>query len=463
MLIGIFKISKIAATPKTAPNRYKIALNIFNFFAKVVFFLRNVIMMRIIFDYFCIMIKDVRNISIEDYNYPLPDERIAKYPLSERDASKLLVLNQEGVISSHFKNIGDYLPEDSLLVFNETKVVRARLQFKKESGAAIEVFCLEPVSCNGDYQLAFSSTSSCRWRCLVGNSRRWKDDILSMQLKIKGIDVVLYAEREVKNDSYSIVRLSWQPAHLSFAEVLEAAGEIPLPPYLHREAEPSDRERYQTVFAKYEGSVAAPTAGLHFTNELIHSLETKGVLFEEVTLHVGAGTFRPVSTQTIGDHEMHTETIIVKKSCIKNIIDNSEKCIIPVGTTSMRTLESLYWIGLMLMEEGTEERQLFLDQWFPYKERDVLPTMSDSFSTILDYLDKHNMTALCAGTALMIAPSCDIKVAKALITNFHQPKSTLLLLVSALIGDRWKDAYKYALENGFRFLSYGDSCLFFKS
>lgn len=406
------------------------------------------------------MNKNVRDISIEEYDYPLPDERIAKYPLSERDASKLLVLNHGEISSAHFRDICDYLPENALLLFNETKVVRARLRFAKESGALIEVFCLEPISGNGDYQLAFSATASSKWRCLVGNSRRWKDEPLSMKLKIAGKDVVLYAHREEKNDAYSVVKLSWTPEDLSFAELLEAAGEIPLPPYLHREAEPSDRERYQTVFAKYEGSVAAPTAGLHFTKELIDKLKANDISFDEVTLHVGAGTFRPVATDTIGEHEMHTETIVVKKSCISNIIKNSDKTIIPVGTTSMRTIESLYWIGLMLMEEGLEERHLHLNQWFPYKERETLPTVEQSLQTIIDYLDKHGMTELHAGTALMIAPSYNVRIAKALITNFHQPKSTLLLLVSALIGDSWKKAYQYALDNDFRFLSYGDSCFF---
>jgi S-adenosylmethionine:tRNA ribosyltransferase-isomerase len=255
------------------------------------------------------MIRDVQNITIEDYNYPLPDERIAKYPLSERDASKLLVLKDDSIHSSHFKNIGDFLPKDSLLIFNETKVVRARLQFTKESGAAIEIFCLEPITGNGDYQLAFSSQSPSEWKCLVGNSRRWKNDKLSLDINVRQQDnkttrqqATLYAERIEKNDNYSVVRFSWEPEELSFAEILEAAGEIPLPPYLHREAEASDRERYQTVFAKHEGSVAAPTAGLHFTNDLIQSLKDKGTSFEEVTLHVGAGTFRPVSSETIGEH-----------------------------------------------------------------------------------------------------------------------------------------------------------------
>ena len=423
------------------------------------------------------MFKDVQNISIEDYNYPLPDERIAKYPLAERDASKLLVLNNDTISSSYFRNIGDFLPKDSLLVFNETKVVRARLQFTKESGAAIEIFCLEPITGDGDYQLAFGSASPSRWKCLVGNSRRWKNETLCRDVTpvasqnvtpvasqnvtpVASQNVTLYAKRIEKNDNYSVIEFSWEPSELSFAEILESAGEIPLPPYLHREAEESDRERYQTVFAKYEGSVAAPTAGLHFTNNLITELKDKGISFEEVTLHVGAGTFRPVSSETIGEHEMHSETIVVKKSCIENLIRNCNKTIIPVGTTSMRTIESLYWIGLMLIEEGMEERQLHLQQWFPYKERDVMASAEESLSAILEYLNRHDMNELHASTALMIAPSCKINIAKALITNFHQPKSTLLLLVSALIGDKWKDVYQYALDNDFRFLSYGDSCLF---
>ncbi len=433
------------------------------------------------------MIKEVQNISIEEYNYPLPDERIAKYPLSERDASKLLVLKNGDITSSNFKNISDFLPKDSLLIFNETKVVRARLQFTKESGAAIEIFCLEPITGNGDYQLAFSSSSPSRWRCLIGNSRRWKNDKLAMEVDVRLQDhkttrlqeangqqpmvngqqstaksqkATLYAERLEKNDNYSVVEFSWEPAELSFAEILEAAGEIPLPPYLHREAEASDRERYQTVFAKHEGSVAAPTAGLHFTNELIDKLKNEGISFEEVTLHVGAGTFRPVSSEKIGEHEMHSETIAVRKSCIENLIKNNDKTIIPVGTTSMRTIESLYWMGVMLIEEGLEERNIHLNQWFPYKERETLPSAEESLSAILKYMEMYHMDVFHASTALMIAPSCKVNIAKALITNFHQPKSTLLLLVSALIGDKWKDVYQYALDNDFRFLSYGDSCLF---
>ena len=412
------------------------------------------------FSYFCAMISNVQNINIAEYDYPLPDERIAKYPLAERDASKLLVLKDNKIGEDHFRNIGDYLPEKSVLVFNETKVVRARLQFVKESGAAIEVFCLEPITGNGDYQLAFSASSPVEWHCLVGNSRRWKDGFLTMPLKIKGKDVVLKAERIEKTDAYSVVRFLWEPAEISFAEVLEAAGEIPLPPYLHREAEPSDRERYQTVFAKYEGSVAAPTASLHLTKPLIAKLKEQGHTIEEVTLHVGAGTFRPVATNTIGEHEMHSESIIVKKQCIEHLHDNIGRTIIPVGTTSMRNIESLYWIGVMLIEQGFEERNLHVNQWFPYQDRATLPSAKESLEAILKYLDMHHLDALHATTALMIAPSCPIMMTKALITNFHQPKSTLLLLVSALIGEKWKEAYKFALEHEFRFLSYGDSCLF---
>ena len=418
------------------------------------------------------MISNVQNINIAEYDYPLPDERIAKYPLAERDASKLLIYNGPhdndnvetchgaSLQEDHFRNIGNYLPKNSVLVFNETKVVRARLQFVKESGAAIEVFCLEPITGNGDYQLAFSASSPVEWHCLVGNSRRWKDGALSMPLNIKGKDVVLYAERLEKTDAYSVIRFSWEPANISFAEVLEAAGEIPLPPYLHREAEPSDRERYQTVFAKYEGSVAAPTASLHLTKPLIAKLKEQGHTIEEVTLHVGAGTFRPVATDTIGEHEMHSESIIVKKQTIEHLHDNIGRTIIPVGTTSMRTIESVYWIGVMLLEQGFEERDLHVNQWFPYQDREKLPSAKESLEAILKYLEMHHLNALHATTALMIAPSCPIMITKALITNFHQPKSTLLLLVSALIGEKWKEAYKFALEHNFRFLSYGDSCLF---
>ncbi len=399
---------------------------------------------------------DVKHISIEDYDYPLPDDRIAKYPLAERDASKLLVLKDDEIRESQFKHVGEYLPKDALLVFNETKVIRARLQFRKATGSRIEVFCLEP---ENDYQVAFAAVSPVRWKCLIGNAKRWKEGKLSMDLTVNGESVTLCAERLNQNDQYAEIEFSWMPDMLPFASVLEAAGEIPLPPYLHRDAEPSDRDRYQTVFARYDGSVAAPTAGLHFTQPLIAALHEQGFAFDEVTLHVGAGTFKPVSTETIGEHAMHSEAIVVRKSLIQNLINHIGKPVIPVGTTSTRTLESLYWIGVMLKEQGMELRPLHVEQWFPYESHEAL-SAAEALQAIVDYLEKHDLTRLEASTALMIAPSYRMRVITGLITNFHQPKSTLLLLVSALIGERWKDCYRFALDHGFRFLSYGDSCLF---
>jgi S-adenosylmethionine:tRNA ribosyltransferase-isomerase len=398
----------------------------------------------------------VKNIPIDEYDYPLPEERIAKYPLAERDASKLLVLKDGKIQDSQFKNIGSFLPPKTLLVFNETKVIRARLQFQKETGSHIEIFCLEPEK---DYQIAFSSASPVRWKCLVGNSKRWRDGLLKMPLNVGGKEVTLTAERIEKNDQYSEIEFSWEPSETSFASILEAAGEIPLPPYLNREAEPEDRDRYQTVFAKYDGSVAAPTAGLHFTKPLMEQLKAKGFELDEVTLHVGAGTFRPVATPTIGEHAMHSETIIVKKSLIHHLIKHLDSSIIPVGTTSTRTLESLYWIGMMLHEQGMELRNIHVEQWFPYEEH---PTLSahEALQKVLDYLELHQLTHLEASTSLMIAPPYKMKIITGLITNFHQPKSTLLVLVSALIGSRWKEVYRYALDHDFRFLSYGDSCIF---
>ena len=405
------------------------------------------------------MMNDVKHISIEDYDYPLPEGRIAKYPLAERDASKLLVLKDNGISESQFRYVGDFLPENALLVFNETKVIRARLQFRKATGSRIEVFCLEP---ENDYQVAFAATSPVRWKCLIGNAKRWKEGKLSMELTVNGEAVTLQAERLMQNDQYAEIEFSWSPASLPFATVLEAAGEIPLPPYLHRDAEPDDRDRYQTVFARYDGSVAAPTAGLHFTQPLIAALREKGFMFDEVTLHVGAGTFKPVATDTIGEHAMHSETIIVRKSLLQHLMTHIGKPVIPVGTTSTRTLESLYWIGMMLKEQGLDLRPLHVGQWYPYGDHAPLTTR-EALQLVLDYLDRHGLTRLEASTSLMIAPSYRMRVITGLITNFHQPKSTLLLLVSALIGERWKDCYRFALDHGFRFLSYGDSCLFLPS
>ena len=398
----------------------------------------------------------IKNISIDEYDYPLPEERIAKYPLAERDASKLLVLKDDKIQASQFRYIGDFLPPKALLVFNETKVIRARLRFQKETGSHIEIFCLEP---DDDYQIAFSSRSPVRWKCLVGNSKRWREGRLRLPLAVQGREVTLVADRVAKNDQYSDIEFSWAPEEIPFATILEAAGEIPLPPYLNREAEPEDRDRYQTVFARYDGSVAAPTAGLHFTKPLLEQLSHRGFELDEVTLHVGAGTFKPVSTATIGEHAMHSETIVVRKSLLENLIRHIGSPVIPVGTTSTRTLESLYWIGMMLAEQGMALRTLHVGQWYPYETHRSL-TARESLENIVAYLDAQRLTHLEATTALMIAPGYRMRIITGLITNFHQPKSTLLLLVSALIGERWKEAYRFALDNGFRFLSYGDSCLF---
>ena len=400
---------------------------------------------------------DIKDIAIEAYDYPLPEDRIAKYPLPERDASKLLVYRGGTLQASQFRHIGTFLPPKALLVFNETKVIRARMQFRKETGSQIEIFCLEP---DEDYQIAFSSVSPVRWKCLVGNSKRWREGRLQLRLQVGGNEVLLQAERVARNDQYSEIVFSWAPPELPFAAILEAAGEIPLPPYLHRDAEPADRERYQTVFARYDGSVAAPTAGLHFTRPLLEQLQCQGFELDEVTLHVGAGTFRPVATATIGEHAMHSETIIVRRSLIEHLIQHLNGDIIPVGTTSTRTLESLYWIGVLLAEQGMALRPLHVEQWFPYESHPDLPTR-DALEQLLRYLDTHGLTRLEASTALMIAPGYRMRVITGLITNFHQPKSTLLLLVSALIGTHWREAYRFALDQGFRFLSYGDSCLFF--
>lgn len=401
----------------------------------------------------------VRDLSIEAYNYALPEDRIAKYPLADRDASKLLVLKNGQIEASQFRHIGDFLPQGALLVFNETKVIRARLQFHKVTGSRIEVFCLEPEQ---DYQVAFSASSPVCWKCLIGNAKRWKEGSLSMELTVEGEKVILNAKRLAQNDEYAKIEFSWSPETLPFASVLEAAGEIPLPPYLHREAEPDDRDRYQTVFARYDGSVAAPTAGLHFTKPLMEQLHGKGFAFDEVTLHVGAGTFKPVSTETIGQHAMHSETIVVRKSTIEQLKAHHGKPIVAVGTTSTRTLESLYWIGVMLEEQGKDLRPLHVGQWYPYDNHASL-SMPEALQRVIDYLDRHELTRLEATTALMIAPNYIMRVITGLITNFHQPKSTLLLLVAALIGDQWKDCYRFALDNDFRFLSYGDSCLFLPS
>jgi S-adenosylmethionine:tRNA ribosyltransferase-isomerase len=394
------------------------------------------------------------------YDYVLPEHRIARYPLARREDSKLLLLKNNSIIESNFYKIGDYLPENATLVFNDTKVVRARLMFRKAEGAVIELFTLEPENTETDLQIAFAQHSPVVWKCLVGNSKRWKSGILEMKIDQQDGAIHFIAERIRKDNDHSVIRFSWDKTNVSFAEILELAGEMPLPPYLNRKAEFSDLERYQTVFATYEGSVAAPTAGLHLTDELIQSLKEKNVQFERLTLHVGAGTFKPLSSQTIGNHAMHAEKISISRETIVNLIQHAGKPILAVGTTSMRTLESLYWIASFVRKDMNIQN-IHLDQWYPYENLDnVVDTFETALQQILDYLDFHTAGTLHATTSIIIVPGYRFRIVNGLITNFHQPKSTLLLLVAALIGEKWKDVYQYALDHDFRFLSYGDSCLF---
>ena len=409
------------------------------------------------------MREKVKTISIDDYFYDLPKERIAKFPLDERDNSKLLIYKNKIIEKSRFFEIDKYIPENSLLIFNETKVVQARIIFQKESGAKIEVFCLEPVEPSNEIQIAFQQKSASVWKCFVGNSKRWKSSKLIKKIRYEGNEYLLSAERKTRNDNVSLVEFCCEPQFLSFSQILETSGLVPLPPYLNREAEESDKIRYQTVYAKNDGSVAAPTAGLHFTDNVFRKLKKKNISFEKLSLHVGAGTFKPVVSKTISEHEMHTEKILIKRKTIESILSDHTRKIIPVGTTTVRSLESLYWFGVKLIVEKDEKINFSISQWEPYsKELNCGISRKAALETILCLMENNSIDTLCGETKLMIAPGYDFKIADGIITNFHQPKSTLLLLVSALIGDDWKKAYEFAMNNDFRFLSYGDSCLFLR-
>lgn len=403
------------------------------------------------------MVTKTQQISIEDYNYSLPDERIAKFPLPKRDESKLLLYRDGKVSESVFKHITDYLPEGSLMVFNNTRVIQARLLFQRATGAQIEVFCLDPAAPH-DYELIFQQTEACNWICLIGNAKKWKEPVLSREISVAGQTVRLSAEKVQSYGETHQIRFSWDGG-FSFAEVLDAAGELPIPPYLHRKTEESDLKTYQTVYSKIKGSVAAPTAGLHFTPEVLADLDAKGFGREELTLHVGAGTFKPVKSETIEGHEMHTEYISVRRSTIERVMQNFGK-IIAVGTTSVRTLESLYYIGVTLAThpDATSE-ELIVRQWMPYEDANNRLTPAEALQNILDYLDKHQLNTLITATQIIIAPGYEFKIVKGIVTNFHQPKSTLLLLISAFVKGDWKNIYDYALGHDFRFLSYGDSSL----
>ena len=400
--------------------------------------------------------KKIQEIAIAEYDYPLPDERIAKYPLAQRDSSKLLLYNKGVVSEDVFSNLPKYIPQNALMVFNNTKVIQARLRFRKETGALIEVFCLEPEQpC--DYQQIFLETKECVWQCLVGNSNRWKGGVLSQVVEVGGKNVTLSVERVGGPAAVNHVRFSWDSG-VSFAELLEAAGELPIPPYLNRRTEESDTRTYQTVYSKIKGSVAAPTAGLHFTPAVLEALTSAGIEREEVTLHVGAGTFKPVKSELISDHEMHEEYIEVRKALIEKIVAAGGEAV-AVGTTSVRTLESLYFLGELVAENpSVTQDELHVNQWTPYNREHSLRTV-DSLKALLEWMERNGLDRVHSHTQIMIAPGYKYRIVKAIVTNFHQPKSTLLLLVSAFVNGDWRTIYDYALANGFRFLSYGDSSL----
>lgn len=401
---------------------------------------------------------------IETYNYDLSDERIAKYPLAERDSSKLLVYKNGEISESVFSNISEILPDNCLLVCNNTRVIHARIVFHKSTGARIEVFCLEPIG-PSDYVLSLSSTTGCEWICLVGNLKKWKKGKLTQPVEMGGETVLFSAEKISTEGNTHRIRFSWDNDRVAFSEILESIGELPIPPYLNRDTEESDEETYQTVYSRIEGSVAAPTAGLHFTDAVFASLKKKNIEVEELTLHVGAGTFQPVKTDDVSEHVMHTETIIVPLKTIKHIRKKSGN-IIAVGTTSVRTLESLYYVGSSLSlrdfplkgENGAQEPVVLkVGQWEPYTLPENPISANEALQNIIDYLEENGLDTLHAETQILIKPGFQFRIINGMITNFHQPKSTLLLLVSAFVGDNWKNIYNFALENNFRFLSYGDS------
>lgn len=406
-------------------------------------------------------IDKVRNIRISDYNYPLPDHRIAKHPLAAREQCKLLCYKVGGEISEgHFYDVPAVLPEKAMLVYNNTRVINARLRFRKSTGSTIEIFCLEPVApC--DYQLIFQTTQFCTWLCLVGNSKRWKQGPLTQEIEVDGKTVTLEANRGERRGNSFEIEFSWNGG-VTFASILEAIGEIPIPPYLNRGTESTDSADYQTVYSHIDGSVAAPTAGLHFTDEVLAECDKRGITRRELTLHVGAGTFQPVKSENIGEHEMHHEFISVQRSLLVDLI-NAEGPVVAVGTTSVRTLESLYYVGQVLeTNPDADEEMLTVKQWMPYSTPCEISTKK-ALQNVVDYLDRHHAEAYMGSTQLMIAPGFQYRIISGMITNFHQPQSTLLLLVSAFVGvDHWRAIYDYALDHDFRFLSYGDACFFQK-
>ena len=402
------------------------------------------------------MVPDIR---ITDYDYPLPDERIAKYPLPERDASKLLRYRDGEVSEYIFRDLPDLLPASSIMVFNDTKVVPARMHFQRPTGAHIEIFCLQPVE-PAEYSTVFTSVGRCVWRCVIGNSKRWKDDVLrlyghSEDPAIERMD--LKARLLSREGETGVVEFTWEDGQ-PFSAVLEACGTVPIPPYLNRETEAVDLERYQTLYARFRGSVAAPTAGLHFTEPVLNRIREKGIDTETICLHVGAGTFLPVKSERVAEHPMHSEPFVVKRSFLETL-RKGDRRLIAVGTTSVRTLESLYYIGVSCIETG---RPAIVEQWCPYT-REYGYTLREALDAIVAYLDANGLDELKADTRIIIVPGFRFRVVDMLVTNFHQPESTLILLVSAFVGGDWRTIYDYALSHGFRFLSYGDSSLLFRA
>lgn len=401
-------------------------------------------------------------LQIKDFTYDLPDGKIARYPLPQRDSSKLLVYRKGIITADIYRHIDQYLPEQTLLVFNQTRVIHARLLFQKPTGGKIEAFCLEPDERYPDVQTAMLQSGEVYWKCLIGGAAKWKSgQVLQLEAELsENRKLVMYASLEAKEKGVFILKLSWN-ADLTFAEALQYAGHVPLPPYLNREDEQSDKDRYQTIFAREEGSVAAPTAALHFTEEIITALSRKEIDTAFVTLHVGAGTFKPVKSETMQDHDMHAEWIEVTPAFLQRIMSQfrTGERVVAVGTTSARTLESLYWIGVRLLRgELTDVAGITVPQWYPYEQDTDIPA-TEAFAALLHYLDIHKLQRLITRTQIIIAPGYRFRVVHGLVTNFHQPQSTLLLLVSAIVGQEWRTIYNHALQHDFRFLSFGDGCL----
>lgn len=403
-----------------------------------------------------------QNTSIAQFDYDLPEERIAKYPLEPRDCSNLLVYKNGTIQSEVYKNLHEHLPENTLLVMNNTKVVEARLLFKKNTGSTIEIFCLEPHESYPDITSAMLQTNTVLWKCLVGGAKKWRDEDLEMTFEVDATTFVLTAKKVERLSDSFLIEFSWNKPNSSFAEILHHAGIIPLPPYLKRDTEEKDKTTYQTVYAEFDGSVAAPTAGLHFTENVFEKLSTKNISHDFVTLHVGAGTFKPVKTETLGEHEMHAEFIDVKRELISRIA-NTDSTIVVVGTTSLRTLESLYWMGVKtIVNPQLSMESIVLQQWDAYE----LPqnySKKEAFLALESWMQNNNLERLITKTQLLIAPGYDIRTVNGILTNFHQPQSTLLLLIYAFVGEEWKTIYDYALLNNYRFLSYGDGSLLWKS